>query len=177
LGGLGELPRGIAPYDPDPAKATRLCFDRRTGVSIPEALLRTHAETLAQYHLHPEDKFADADYLHVGETTRRHVRVAGVEHIGKEANRWEERFFVGDDPEAQMVYGEPPKHLARRTSELVDGIGRCGVRRIARESGLSVGLVSGIRRGVRPASTRSMERIGAVLARLSFGPSASDGVR
>jgi len=170
LGALGELPRGIAPYDPDPAEAAGLCFDRRTGISIPETLLRTYAETLAQYHLHPEDKFADGDYLNVGETTRRHVRVASVEHIGKEANRWEERFFVGDDSDAQVLYGQPAEHLQMQKREALAGIRRYGVRRLARDSGLSLGLVSAMGQGRRQVSDRSVERIGEVLARAGWLP-------
>jgi hypothetical protein len=93
------------------------------------------------------------------------VRVAGVEHIGKEANRWEERFFVGDDPEAQVVYGEPAEYLQMQKREALEGIRRFGVRRVARESGLSLGLVSAMGQGKREVSDRSMERIGEVLAR------------
>ncbi len=37
--------------------------------------------------------------------TRRHIRATAVEHIGKEANRWEERFYLGLNLEAQTEYG------------------------------------------------------------------------
>ena len=37
--------------------------------------------------------------------TRRHVVAKGVVHIGKEADRWKERFLLGDDPDAEVVYG------------------------------------------------------------------------
>ena len=108
------------------------------------------------------------EYLDAGETTRRHVRVAGVEHIGKEANRWEERFFVDDDPDAQVSYGLPNEHRKRQRSEIVEMIRSRGVRRVARESGLSVGLVSGIAPDKRAVSSRSMQRL------RSCHPSSSD---
>ena len=97
-------------------------------------------------------------------TGRRHVHAKGIEHIGKEANRWEERFFVGDDPQAQVVYGQPDEHRERERCEIVETIRRLGVRRVARESGLSVGLVSGIMRGERTLSARSL----ALLHRFLF---------
>ncbi len=37
--------------------------------------------------------------------TRRHVVAKVVVHIGKEADRWKERFLLGDDPDAEVVYG------------------------------------------------------------------------
>jgi hypothetical protein len=161
--GLPETPRVVAPFDRDPAVAASRCFERATGRPVPVAMLRTYAECLGQYHLHPEAKFANGEYADVGLTERRHVHANGVEHIGKEANRWEERFFVGDDPEGQISYGQPDEHRERQHREIVETIRRLGVRRVARESGLSVGLVSGIMRGERLLSERSMRRLTAVL--------------
>jgi hypothetical protein len=44
--------------------------------------------------LRPEAKFEKGDYLDSGPTRRRHVQVAQINYIGKEANRWEEQFFL-----------------------------------------------------------------------------------
>jgi len=52
--------------------------------------LKTYAETLAQYHLSPEPKFANARYFDRGQTKRRHVVASDVRLIGKEGNRVEE---------------------------------------------------------------------------------------
>ena len=134
------------------------CFERKSGRDVPVGLLRTYAECLAQYHLHSEAKFANGDYTDRGMTRRRHVVAKGVVHIGKEANRWEERFFLGDDPDAEVVYGQPDEHAERERAEIIEAIRRRGVRRVARESGLSVGLVSGIAQGRRPISARTMSR-------------------
>jgi len=40
---------------------------------------------------------------------RRHVHIAGVRYIGKEANRWEEQFYLGYDPETQIEYDGGPE--------------------------------------------------------------------
>ena len=52
-----------------------------------------------------------------GVTERRERVVAkGVVHIGKEADRWEERFLLGDDPDAEVVDGSAKdEHAERRT--------------------------------------------------------------
>jgi DNA-binding phage protein len=100
----GDLPRPAAPYNTDQRRAAANCFDRLTGDPIPPHWLKTYAEALADYHLHPEAKFLNGDYLDRGPTVRRHVHVAGVRYIGKEANRWEEQFYLGYDPETQIEY-------------------------------------------------------------------------
>jgi hypothetical protein len=75
---------------------------------VPSEQLRSYQEQLAQYHLHPEAKFHNGDYLDCGVTRRRHIRATAVEHLGKEANCWEEQFFLGLDLEAQTQYGTAP---------------------------------------------------------------------
>lgn len=161
--GLPETPRVVAPFDRDPVVAASRCFERATGRPVPAEMLRTYAECLGTYHLHPEAKFGNGEHTDVGVTERRHICAKGVEHIGKEANRWEERFLVGDDPEAQISYGEPDEHRERQRREIVETIRRRGVRRVARESGLSVGLVSGIVSGERRVTGRSVRRLLALL--------------
>ena len=83
-------------------------------------------------------------------------------HIGKEANRWEERFFLGDDPDAEVVYGQPGEHAERERAEIIKAIRRRGVRPVSRESGLPVGLVSGPINEERPLTDRSMRRLGPI---------------
>ena len=53
-------------------------------------------------------KFENGDTFDRGLTERRHVQAVAVEYIGKEANRWEEQFFLGEIPEAQIEYGRSP---------------------------------------------------------------------
>jgi hypothetical protein len=57
--------------------------------------LKTYAQALAQYHLRPEAKFENGDYFDSGPTRCRHLQATQINYIGKEANRWEEQFFLG----------------------------------------------------------------------------------
>jgi hypothetical protein len=80
----------VAPFDVDAGQAASRVFDRVTGAAIRAGALQSYAEALQQYHLHPEDKFLDADFCDRGVTRRRHVMAHAVRLIGKEANKWEE---------------------------------------------------------------------------------------
>ena len=88
---LSELPRAVAPFDRDPTQALEHCIDRETGQPVPPEYLKSYRQALAQYHLHAEAKFLGGNYTETGVLQRRHIRVDCIEHIGKEANRWEER--------------------------------------------------------------------------------------
>jgi hypothetical protein len=159
----GRKPYPVAPFDRDPARAAGRCHDRLLGLPIPEPLLQTYADVLAFHWLHPVDKFLNGDYLDEGETQRRHICVVGVEHIGKEAHRWEERSCLGDDPEAQVEYGYGEEDIAEFKARILAASRSYGVRELAREANLSIGLLSGMRSGQRPLSTRSMVRLSEVL--------------
>jgi hypothetical protein len=127
-------PKPVAPHNRDPRKAAKLCFDRDTGIPIPAKFLKTYAEALAQYHLRPEYKFLNGDYTDQGITRRRHVRAIAIRHIGKESNRWEEQFFVGNDEGADIDYGVTAG--SRMTDNaLRNKIIAIGQRKVARESG------------------------------------------
>ena len=114
------------------------CFDRETGESVDPEQLKSYRQALAQYHLHPEAKFLGGDYVDTGELQRRHIEVAYVEHIGKEANRWEEQFHLGEDPQAQVVYGQSGRQEARLSRE---------VRKSIRASGRAAGTAERAFRG------------------------------
>jgi hypothetical protein len=160
----GELPRAVAPFDRDPAVAVRQCFDRETGEPVPPESLKSYRQALAQYHLHPEAKFEGGDYTDAGVLRRRHIHVSYVEHIGKEANRWEEQFHLGEDPLAQIVYGQSTRQEARLIRESLESTRRLGVRRTARESGLSVGLVSQLTQGKKSFTARTLRTLRSLRA-------------
>ncbi len=102
------LPAAVAPYDSDPARAASKCFDRRTGRPVPIHVLETYRDAISAYHLHSESKFENGELFDRGVTRRRHIQAVAVEYIGKEANRWEEQFFLGETPDAQIEYGTSP---------------------------------------------------------------------
>jgi hypothetical protein len=127
----------VAPYDADPKRAARNSFDRLTGAPVSADRLKAYADALADYHLHPETKFLNGDYLDRGPTVRRHVHVAGVRYIGKEANRWEEQFHLGYNPEAQIEYDGGPEEVERVRVRVRRAVGAFGQRRLAQVSGVS----------------------------------------
>ena len=92
---------------------------------------------MAQYHLHPETKFLNGDYLDSGITKRRHIRVKSIQHIGKEANKWEEQFFTGFDPDAQIEYGICAEQKAEMIETVLKTIKRYGISPISNISKLS----------------------------------------
>ena len=121
------MPRPIAPYNTDIKRAAQNCFDRETGRPMSSKMLKTYREALAQFHLSPESKFLNGDYLDRGPTIRRHVEATAVHHIGKEANRWEEQFYLGFDEEEPIEYGvarrsrkKCSKHCGEKSRKLVN---------------------------------------------------------
>ena len=62
-------------------------FDRVTGDAVDPTQLKTYAEVLAQYHLSPESKFENGQFLDRGRTERRHIVATEFVLIGKEANQ------------------------------------------------------------------------------------------
>lgn len=131
-----QTAKPVAPFDKDIAKAARAAFDRETGKPVPSDALMTYKETLAQYHLRPESKFLNGDFVDQGRTERRHVRATAIIHIGKEANKWEEQFFTGPIEEAEIEYGADASggSLYERVRELCEELGQ---REAARQLGIS----------------------------------------
>ena len=74
----------------DPYSMLSKIHDRVTGRPVEPRWLRTYAEALRGYHLHPETKFLDGDYTDRGPTRRRHIFAQAIEDIGKEADKWDD---------------------------------------------------------------------------------------
>lgn len=134
----------VASYDKNPSKAVACCFDRSSGEKIKKFQLKTYLDSLAQYHLHPETKFLNGDYMDAGITQRRHIRVKSIQHIGKEANKWEEQFFTGFDPDAQIEYGMCAEQKTEMLVTVLQAIRGYGVRPMADISKLSPRHISNI---------------------------------
>lgn len=125
----------IAPFTADPAIAAQTAFDRNSGASVPIDRLQNYAQSLAQYHLHPENKFLNGNYLDTGSTLRRHVQMTAVANIGKEANDWERQVHLGYDHAAQPVYSYCSDDIVELQNELSrlcntfskNKIAKCGV--------------------------------------------------
>jgi hypothetical protein len=158
--------RPVAPFDTDRSKAIKNCFDRETGAALCLEQLKTHREALAQYHLHPETKFLDADYLDRGPTRRRHIKVAAINLIGKEADRLEEQVYLGLDPEAEVDYGIEAQDRDLFWKRLSYAARAYGVGKLATAAAISrQQLWAIIHRDVKP-SERRLERMRRAIAAL-----------
>ena len=112
----------------------------------------------AGHHLHPEAKFDHADYMDSGLTARKHVIVTSTEHIGKEANRWEEQWYLGLDKDAQIIYGMSPKELEAQWNAFMNECQNYSLHKIAKASELDVALVSRLITGkVKPTRQTLMK--------------------
>ena len=157
-GSLDQL-SPISAYDRNYEKALRHCFDRNTGKRILRRSLETYHELLNQYHLHPEAKFQNGDYSDCGFTERRQVVAVGIEHIGKEANRLEEQWFLGSDDDAHISYGFTDDYFTAFREDLVRGCEQYGLNQLARVSNASARHISRILRGQVVTSLEVMVRL------------------
>lgn len=133
---------------------------------MPQETLKAYRQALAQYHLHPETKFANGDYLETGPTGRRHIQVVSIDRIGKEANRWEEQLYLGNDPEAQIVYGSD-EHNRERTIAFIRTVAdRVGRRTLAEVAEVSVRETAAILRGEHRPTERRLARLERASLRL-----------
>ena len=154
-----EAPSVISPYDNDLAKAAERCFDRDTGKPIPANMLKSYRSALSQYHLRPESKFLNADYLDSGLVRRRHVKVSGIVYIGKEANRWEEQSHLGIDPEAEIAYGTAPADYIGDLARIRRAVDDHGMSSFARVAGISRQHMDAVLCGHAIPSNKMMARL------------------
>jgi len=149
--------RPVAPFSRNVGEAAKIAFDRETGETVEPGSLMTYAEALAQYHLRPEAKFLNGEHTDRGRTERRHVGASQILHIGKEANKWEEQYFLGPDDDAEIEYGvgqaadvldarlrDLSRELGEREAAQKLKISRTSLRRAMR---LGVEAMSGAMRG------------------------------
>jgi len=164
---MGKAPlRPVSAYDTDPSKAAQGCFDRETGEPVSPEDLKSYQEALAEYHLHPEAKFHNGDYLDHGVTRRRHILVTAVEYIGKEANRWEEQYYLGLDLDAQTKYGSAPDDHERVLKVVRLAGTKFGQRKLAKTAGVSLSEVSAVLLGKRRPSLATLSKLYRAAAHL-----------
>jgi hypothetical protein len=149
----------VASYDKNPSKAVAHCFDRSTGEKIKKFQLKTYLDSLAQYHLHPETKFLNGDYTDAGITQRRHIQVKSIQHIGKEANKWEEQFFTGLNPDAQIEYGMCAKEKTEMLETVLQAIKRYGAKPMADISKLSQRHILNFKKEKTNLSEHSLQKL------------------
>ena len=110
--------------------------------------------------MRPEAKFLNGEYCDRGRTERRHVVAAQILHIGKEANKWEEQYFLGEDDDAEIEYGVDlsADDLDVRLRELCREVGE---REAAQKLGISrTALRRALKLGVEAMSRAMLSRLG-----------------
>ena len=170
--GSAELPRAVASYNDDPAKAAEHCFDRKTSERVPVQRLLSYRQALANYHRHPESKSVNAGYADAGPTRRRHVQATAVVYIGKEANRWEEQSYVGYDVEAEITYGMAPDDRRRLVQAVREAADLHGQRALAKTAQVSLQQVSAILTGVANPTDETLARLLQAVAALNAASNA-----
>ena len=136
--------RPVAPFDRDHSTALASAFDRGGGEPVPASALKSYADALAQYHLSPESKFLNAAPFDRGTTVRRHIRMAGTQHIGKESHDWERQAVLGLSAEGEVAYGEPAGDLGERLRQF---IARFGERQAAKTLGVTAARLASLTSG------------------------------
>lgn len=122
-----EPPRPVATYERDLTKVAATAFDRQSGQPVFADALQTYRDAVAQYHLHPESKFLGGDFGDRGTTTRRHIRVSCIRHIGKEANELERQQVLGADRRLDPDYGLAGDRYVRLRCELAELVELLGI--------------------------------------------------
>jgi len=159
VGPGSKHPKPVSPYEKNSEKAAEACFDRDTGKPVPRDYLKSYQEALAQYHLHPEAKFQNGDYTDSGVTNRRHIIATAIEYIGKEANRWEEQFYLGLESEAQTKYGTAPEDQERILDIIRLAGEKFGQRALAKAARVSLREVSAVLCGKRGLASATLEKL------------------
>lgn len=149
----------VSPFNKSPANAVTNCFDRATGQPIKRQHLKTYLDSLNQYHLHPESKFLNGDFLDSEKTQRRHIIVKSINYIGKEANKWEEQFLLGFDPDAQIEYGISPEQKNVILQAVAQAVEQHGAQVIAEASKLSARHIIGIVSGKKYPSEKALAKL------------------
>src|SRR5262249_32825109 len=96
-----------------------------------------------------------------GITQRKHIFASGIEHIGKEANRLEDQWYLGHDPEAQTVYHLPKKDFKKLAAVTIREARKFRQSDLARASGYSSREVSRLLSGKVAATPQAIARLQA----------------
>lgn len=163
-----DAPRAVAPFDREPNRAVNHCFDRDTGFPVAAKALKTYRQALLRYHLHPEAKFLAGDYFDRGPTTRRHLLVTEIQRIGKEANRWEEQFYLGGDLEAQAEYGASADDQAQANTMVQHAVAQFGQRKLAKAARISRNTLAAVVNGTMSLPQQTAARVRQAVKKLNI---------
>ncbi|WP_337188671.1 hypothetical protein [Phenylobacterium sp.] len=143
----------VAPFDRDLDVAIRSAFDRKTRAPVSRECLESYAQALAPYPFHPEDKFLNGRAFDQGETLPRHVEVSEVIYIGKEADHWEESFFLGETGDIGIAYSRDPGDAAGAFVALREAVEAFGALAVSEATGVPRSTLAKVVQG-SPTNTR-----------------------
>lgn len=146
----------VAPYSKDPIEAARNAFDRETGKTISVEELMTYREALAQYHMHPEAKFLDADFMDAGSVRRRHIKALLPTYIGKESNALEEQYFLGISDDLLMEIQNGNRDAIEARLQALSG--EASMRKLAKVLGIGRATLAKALSGGLDAISRTARR-------------------
>jgi len=143
------------------ARAADKARDRETWEPVPRSWLRTYAEALRQYHLHPETKFIGGRNAELGRLRRRHVFATAVEYIGKEADRWEEDSHFGADEDSSIAYGLTPadQEWMIEVIRYAVRVEKVGVKKLAKKAGITDRAVTAVVKGGDAVSGKDLVKL------------------
>jgi transcriptional regulator with XRE-family HTH domain len=169
-------PRVLAPFNKDIAKVLEQAFDRDTGKTIPTARLKSYIRSIGSYHKHPEAKFENGDWEDFGSTARRLIEATAFHHIGKEAHRWDEQFFLGHDPEARLEYGMTRPDSRKLLTNLRRAVKIHGETVVAQTAEISRQQLSAILKGDSLPTNETLAKLGQATAVLKVIDSEAKAV-
>lgn len=143
----------VAPFDRNLDVAIASAFDRETGAAIAADQLESCAETLSPYPFHAEDKFLNGRPYDHGATSPRHVQAGEVVYIGKEADHWEEPFFLGAPNDLGITYGGDPDESANAFAALSEAVAAFGALAVSDATGVSRSTLAKLARGEATTTT------------------------
>jgi hypothetical protein len=129
--------------------------------------VKTFGDVISEYATHPESKSGDVNGApctrsSTGLLTRRHVRVARVVYVGKEANRLEEEVDAGlihSIDEVQAIYHDPDDDTwARDVRPLLKALRRADLARLAGITPRAIQLLRNGRRRPSPETETVLVR-------------------
>jgi hypothetical protein len=139
--------RPVAPHNCDIGHAAKNCLDGETGKPVDPSLLKSYRMALAQYHVSPEPKFLNGEPYDRGPTRRRHVEAIAINCIGKEANRWEEQYYLGLNIDAQTDYGMLPEGSGQLQAAVKSVARLLSQRELAKSAGICRTTLSKLMQG------------------------------
>ena len=143
-----------------------------TGQAVKACDLEPYTEALFEYPYRSEAKFLNGDAFDTGRTERLYVQASEVRFIGKEADRWEEEYYLGlRNGELAIDYGGDPVQGGQAFTMLRNAIAPVGATNVAKVTGISRATLSKIVHG-KPATTPvPLDRVIASITELNRGRS------